>query len=172
MTTELGAIDKKRLAKMIDLLLALIAAIKKLKPKLIVLHHTATSRSFTSFVAIDRGHKNRGYPKSNLGYYCAYNYLVIGDGTVHQARTDLEQGQGASTCRERHLDICLTGNFQTDYLSEEQNKALTNLLDDLKMKYGINDIKLHKDFYNTLCPGTNLISWLKNYQNATRGHGA
>ena len=131
--------------------------------KLLIVHHTATSRDYTRFESIDRGHRERKYPISELGFYCAYNELITGDGIRHIARNESENGKGCSMCPDFHYDLCCTGNFNRDVLSYTQEQTLRKVLDDFVSR-GYK-IRIHQNYYATDCPGRNLIQWLKeNYQ--------
>ena len=147
------------LLKMIKVLQGLLKLLKK-KPKLLLIHHTATNQHYTKAETINKTHKEKGYSISKLGFYCAYNEIITGDGIRHIARGEDENGQGALTCPDFHYDLCLTGNFNQDTLSEKQELSLREQLDYFQ-KQGYK-IKLHQNFYATDCPGFNLIAWLRD----------
>ncbi len=126
----------------------------------VIIHHTATDRDRTSFEAINRGHKNRGYSQSSLGFYCAYNCLITGDGEEHWARSLDESGHATSAYKGFHIDICLCGNFMRERMSNKQIESLTKVLDRIKKKSGIKSLRGHRNYYPTLCPGQNLYNWM------------
>ena len=133
----------------------------------ILLHHSGISyeKNPNQFEANNRVHKKWGV-KSSLGYWLGYNYEISMDGIVRQARREGERTvacwqQGMNTGKAIH--ICLDGNFSIQAPTLQQEKSLTKLLKELKLKYPDTEILHHKNFANTQCPG-NLIpaNWHKN----------
>jgi uncharacterized protein YbbC (DUF1343 family) len=57
-----------------------------------------------------------------------------------------------------HAQICVVGNYEVQKLSDASLKALVNLTAFLKQRYRIDNknIKTHKDYTETLCPGKDL----------------
>ena len=157
------SIEIEKIKKQIFIITTLLKKIRRLYQllfgkKLLIVHHTATARDYTRFESINRGHKERKYEISELGYYCAYNELITGNGERHYARKESENGQGCSTCPDFHYDLCLTGNFNKEVLSDFQEKTLRNVLNDFKGR-GY-EIKIHQDYYATDCCGRSLIDFL------------
>ena len=153
---------KKQIAiitKLIKLYQMLLRELFKKKVD-VILHHTATDRDRTSFEAIDRGHKQRGYSESSLGFFCAYNCLITGDGVEHWARSLDESGEGTSAFKGFHIDLCLTGNTMQEKMSDKQIETLINVLDRIKKKCGIKSLNGHRNYFATLCPGQNLYNWM------------
>ena len=171
MSTEIEILKKQILiiTKLIKIYQMLLREIFKKKVD-VILHHTATDRDRTSFEAINRGHKNRRrngkrvFSQSSLGFHCAYNCLITGDGEEHWARSLDESGEGTSAFKGFHIDLCATGNFMTEALSEAQILTLTRVLKRIEEKCGIKSIKGHRNYYATLCPGKNLYKWMLNYR--------
>jgi len=151
---------KKKITLIRKILAVYLKLLKLIQGPDIIIHHTATSQKKTRFEAINRNHKHMGYSKSELGYYCAYNCLITGDGKAHWARTRNETGQGSRTYKRFHLDICLTGNFMNEEPSPEQLKTLSDILSDISYRKLLG----HRQCFATLCPGDNLMKWIKNYQ--------
>ena len=151
------------ITKLIKLYQMLLRELFKKKVDVII-HHTATSKNYTTFEAINRGHKRRGYSQSSLGFYAAYNCLITGDGEEHWARSLDESGEGTSAFKGFHIDICLTGNFMVEALSEAQKITLTRVLKRIEGKSGIKSLTFHRDYYPTLCPGKNLIKFIEDYK--------
>lgn len=139
------------------------------KIQFLVIHHSASGTK-TTLKQIDAWHKAREFPKSSLGFYVGYHY-VIGDGWIKQTRAWKDIGAHA---REKGMNfksigICLTGNFLYDKPSEYQKKELVKLLVGLmaEFKLGENKILRHGDVSNTACPGKitvkDIQSWVRKY---------
>ena len=105
--------------KMIKLYQELLRKMRSRKVDIII-HHTATDRDRTSSEAINNNHRQRGYSKSSLGYYCAYNCLITADGVKHWSRQLDESGHGTSAYKGFHIDLCLTGNFELEKPTDDQ----------------------------------------------------
>ena len=155
-------------AEKINLIVKMILSIRKALNNIlsqipVIVHHSATDRDTTTFEAIDRGHQNRGYPKSSLGYYCGYDYFIESDGKVTQARRELEPDFHTSAYQGLSIGICLAGNFTFQQPSEEQLKSLKELLETMKLRYN-GKVSVHKDYYNTECCGKNLIKFVREYK--------
>ncbi len=127
--------------------------------KYIIIHHSAVSREKNpeQFDAINNYHKRKGW--GMIGYH----YLIEPDGEIKVGRME---GQSGAHCIGHNYDslgICLTGNFDIEDPTKEQEKSLKILLLDLLEGYKNAQIKYHRDFANKTCPGK-LISdnWAKN----------
>lgn len=119
----------------------------KNKPLVLIYHHAAVDEM--SVEQIHEFHKEKGW--SGIGY----NYYIRKDGSIFKGRS--EEADGAHTIgrNSSSLGICLEGNFEEEDVTKEQKESLENLSVYLLMKYDIVDIKGHKEFYETLCPGKN-----------------
>jgi len=140
---------------------------RKNYPEVIIIHHTATSRDYTTFQAIEAGHKRRwSYFVSELGFCMGYHYLITGDGVIHQARVDEEGGAHTINWNEKSIGICLTGNFQNEQPSQKQLDSLTQLLTQLRKKWNFTREQIfgHQEKSATLCPGTNLMKFIEDYR--------
>lgn len=159
----------KILQKLIELYQELLA--KKREIDYIIIHHTATARDYTTFEAINREHQRRwkGKSKSQLAMYCGYQYLITGDGKIHQARLDTEQGWHCNEHNFNTIGIALTGNFMREKISSAQIISLEELLAEKLKQYNLDkkQIKGHKEMLGskTLCPGEYLFQWLNKYRN-------
>lgn len=146
-----------------------------MSPISIIIHHSVSSKK-TTISQLNEWHKARDFPLSSLGFYIGYHYVILGDGTVKQVRRDNEIGAHSPPNTGR-LGICLTGNFNIEEPSDAQIKSLLELTEKLKSAYGIQDIKGHREFNKTECPGENLykwvleqrISWLQRLINIIKG---
>ncbi len=63
-----------------------------------------------------------------------------------------------------HALICVMGNYEHQILSETQFEQLAFLTANLADKYEVSaeDIKSHKDYTETLCPGKDLYRYLED----------
>ena len=113
----------------------------------LVLHHAAAS-GFTA-QQIHQVHLNNGW--SGI----AYHYYVRKDGCVYRGRP--EDKAGAHTHDENYhtIGICFEGNFETDEMGGAEFEAGRALVADIRERYPGIDVKRHKDFNATACPGKN-----------------
>lgn len=132
-----------------------------IKPKFIILHHSAVNSSSNSdqFEANNNYHKSKGFPLSSLGYYLGYNYEIATNGRVRQAR---KEGEITAAVPELELNsgkaihICLDGNFDYEEPKPSQIFALRDLLKKLTKEFGITEdtIYFHRTFnHKKTCPG-------------------
>lgn len=127
-------------------------------PKEIIIHHSASSAD-TTLEQINAWHKARGFTVSSLGNYVGYHYVIDKTGKIFQTRRDNEIGCHTIP-NEGKIGVCLIGNFQTLFAPKAQITAMLNLVKELKKLYNINEIKGHRDFQNTECPGDNLYLYV------------
>ena len=129
-------------------------------PKKILIHHTASPQEWTTYIDVNRWHKDRGYSVSAKGFYIAYHYFIGKDGKVTQARSDWERTMHTRVedVNNESIAICLAGNFEQEELSEAQRDALSDLLLEKTQEYGVKpkNVLRHRDVQATLCPGKNL----------------
>ncbi len=129
------------------------------------MHHTATARDKTTFVAVDRYHRDKWWFKSSLGFYIGYQYFIDAAGIVTQGRVDADVGAHTIGYNDKSLGICLAGNFDVEYPSSVQVVALTRLLKNKSSQYGIPPEKImpHRAFANKNCYGKNLADdWARH----------
>jgi hypothetical protein len=135
--------------------------------KEIVIHHSASNIN-TPIAEIDRWHKQRNFTKSSLGFFVGYHYVILANGKLIQTRRENELGCHTIP-NDGKLGICVVGNFMIEKPTDAQLNTLGVLCNRLKKDYNINEVKGHRDFSRTECPGDNLylyvlqdkISWLK-----------
>ena len=110
--------------------------------KYIIIHHSAVSREKNSeqFDAINNYHKSKGW--GMIGYH----YLIEPNGKIKVGRMENQHGAHCIGCNHNSIGICLTGYFDIEYPTEEQEKSLRNLLVDLLKEYKGAEIKYHRDF--------------------------
>lgn len=133
------------------------------RPNRIIWHHSADPYPGHQFERIDAYHKRKLFPRSSLGYYVGYHYLIEQDGTIHKARLDTEIGAHDAGENYASIGICLAGNFNVSNPTEAQTEAAATLIDELRTKWDIpiTRIEPHRWRDTTECPG-NLLSdyWL------------
>jgi N-acetyl-anhydromuramyl-L-alanine amidase AmpD len=139
-----------------------------LKPediKYLIVHHTATPRDSTTFEAVKR------YHTQELGWEdIGYHFFINGQGILNLGRPVNYVGShcSAGSMNFKSLGICLAGNFEVEKPSEGQLKMLESILRELMNKYKIpiDNLLGHCEVpgAKTLCPGKNLLEWLKNYR--------
>lgn len=140
------------------------------KPQYIVIHHSATPRDTTGIAGIDAGHKSRGFPRSSLGYYVGYHYVILGDGTIVQCRKEDEVGAHAKTTDGMNLKsigVCLVGNFDEQTPNVEQLKSLAGLIAGIRARHitiPLDKVISHGEVAQTACAGKSLVSWVKTYR--------
>jgi len=134
-----------------------------MKPKFLIIHHSASSRDRTTLSAINFWHKQRGFPKSSLGWYIGYHYVITGNGMLYQTRKENEMGAHARAngMNYKSIGICLTGNFEIEKPSTKQLNTLKKFIENHPnlTVLGHNQIP-----YPTACPGQRLLEWINNYK--------
>lgn len=96
--------------------------------------------------------------KSSLGYYVGYQKWIEYDGTLFVARRDNEEGAHTKGFNKVSVGICLQGDMETMKPTEAQLETLKRELDKYRA-IGL-EIKMHRNFAATLCPGRYLVDWL------------
>ena len=120
---------------------------KRSKTDMIVLHHAEASSCSTQ--NIHQWHLNNGW----IGF--GYHYLVRKDGSIYTGRPEWALGSHAKGYNDRSIGICFEGKFNKEIMPEIQIKAGKELVEYLKKKYKITNIKRHSDLMATDCPGKN-----------------
>ncbi len=123
----------------------------------IVIHHSATETggmdSFDRVARRERGWKGVGY------HFVIGNGHGAGDGEVEVTFRWEDQIHGAHAGVEQYneygIGICLVGDFNTGYPTEQQIRALVSLITYLQERNNIptSEILLHRHLKNTACPG-------------------
>lgn len=148
-------------------------------PQVIVVHHSVTPRDLAIVAtegSINRTHQNRGFPKSSLGWFVGYHYMIFGDGTVKQYRADSDVGAHCSqqSMNFHSIGICVIGNFdnpsstpklKSETPSSAQVVSLKRLVSDLMVKYRIGGdlIYPHRYFAPKSCYGNVLPdNWVQS----------
>lgn len=111
----------------------------------IVLHHAAASEC--SPETIHRWHLANGWV--GIGYH----FVVRKNGEICRGRPEAAIGAHAYEHNNDTIGICFEGNFETEQMQARQIQAGNELVQYLKEKYCIDDVKRHSDFNKTTCPG-------------------
>lgn len=94
-----------------------------------------------------------------------YHFMIDFHGRIFETRPLQFPGDTNTDYDVRgHALICVIGNFEVQEVNRLQLKSLTNLTRFLKEKYNValKDIKTHKDYTETKCPGKNLYNFFEN----------
>ena len=115
----------------------------------IVIHHSQSRKTFDE---IKKLHVNK-YKWNDIGYH----FVIDKDGNVLNGRDINKIGAHVYGYNEDSLGICLIGNFDVEFPNHLQLNSLSILIKDLKSKFDIKEIKMHRDFPNVAktCPGKN-----------------
>ena len=127
----------------------------EIQPNRIIWHHSADASTRYQFEGINQYHKTRGFPKSSLGFYVGYHYLVEYDGTIRKARKDTEIGAHDKDENYGSIGICLAGHFGINKPSAAQAEAAAQLVDELIIKWNVPITRIDPHRWNdsTDCPG-------------------
>lgn len=129
-------------------------------PKWLIVHHTETQGQ--TFEQINEFHRQKWNLLSSLGFYLGYHYFIDIDGSVRQARADVDEGAHCIGYNLKSIGIGLNGNFDITTPTIPQINSLKKLLLELALKYKIpnNKIVPHRRFSPKTCYGSKLSdSW-------------
>jgi N-acetyl-anhydromuramyl-L-alanine amidase AmpD len=116
--------------------------------KRVIIHHTASADVPAS--TIHQWHLNQGW--SGIGYH----FVIRANGVVERGRPEQTIGAHAGSAGNGDsIGIVLTGNFEIGAPSTAQMIALTELIKELRGRYGNLAVIGHKDVVATACPGKN-----------------
>lgn len=101
--------------------------------KYLIIHHEAppTVVSGDRFDIVDQYHKSLGW--NGIGYH----YFIEKSGMVKQGRQDNETGAHTKGHNDDSLGICLAGNFDLEMPTDNQIKALKDLLKNKMAQYSV-----------------------------------
>jgi len=91
-----------------------------------------------------------------------YHFMIDLKGNIYEARPINFPGDTNTDYDvTEHALICVVGNYEMQKLSKASLKSLVRLTAFLKQKYHVDlkDIKTHKDYTETLCPGKDLYKY-------------
>jgi N-acetylmuramoyl-L-alanine amidase CwlA len=112
--------------------------------KYIVIHNVAGE---STAERIHQQHINQGW--AGIGYH----FFIDNDGGIWRGRPLNSQGAHVELANSDKVGICLNGNLDQRKPTDTQIKALLWLLDVLKQWYPNAQVKGHRDFNQTACPG-------------------
>lgn len=119
--------------------------LKRKKTEVIILHHADADKC--SIEDIHSWHIQRGWAG------CGYHFFVRKNGSIYRGRPEDVIGSHTSGNNSNSIGICFEGNYMIQTMPEAQIKSGQELVEYLKYKYGITQVKRHKDFAATNCPG-------------------
>lgn len=128
------------------------------KPNKIIIHHSADSSTENQAEKIDAYHKSLGFPRSEIGLYGGYHYLIERNGYIFEYRNETEIGAHDKDENINSIGICLAGNFNLETPTTAQCTALSSVLDRLLRDWHIpiSRIEPHRWGDTTDCPGLRL----------------
>lgn len=136
--------------------------------KYVVIHHSITPRDLSlqkSVESFNNTHKKIHLEPNSKDLHIAYHWVIAGDGSKMETRGLDEVGYHATNLpvNKESLGICLTGNFDEEYPSDEQIKTLKKLLLWICNEFNVSPENIigHKDVYDKKsCPGDHLYAML------------
>lgn len=128
----------------------------------IIIHCSATPEGIDFTVDhIDSWHRNRGW------YGIGYHYVIYRDGSVHDGRKLDMIGAHCTGHNKYSIGICYIGGCAKDCKTpkdtrtEEQKKALFDLVKKLKEQFPGATVHGHREFAKKTCPSFDVQKWLK-----------
>lgn len=115
----------------------------------ILFHHVGAEHDFDQVK--DYHVRVRGW--SDIGYH----YFIERDGTVKEGRPLSRRGAHSIEANGFAIGICLSGDFTKRQPTKAQYEAAAKIGYELMQRFNIpvGNLKTHKDFSPTLCPGDN-----------------
>lgn len=150
-------------AVQINLEPSLIEANTEFRPwKYIVIHHTATLSG--SVESIHEKHLQRRDASGRHWRGIGYHYLIgngngMEDGEIQATFRWRDQLSGAHAGQQQFneygIGICLVGNFEQTGPTSAQQRAVRQLVSELKSRFGMTEEQIlkHGDLKATACPG-------------------
>ena len=136
----------------------------------LVVHHTGMPRnSYGSTLAgVNEHHRTKNWGwflnvirarKNSLGYYVQYHYFIDGEGQLTRTREDSEIGWHAKQANDHSVAICIAGDFDEEYLNDDQLTTFKQLLGKLLRTYNLSPLAVmgHNAVVRTDCPGEHLM---------------
>lgn len=119
---------------------------KRNSTRYIILHHRAGCGDAES---IHQGHLANGW--SGIGYH----FYIRSDGGIYRGRPIGTVGAHCTGYNDKSVGVCFEGNLENETMPSAQLKAGRELVSHLKGLYPAAEVKKHKDFQSTACPGKN-----------------
>ncbi len=133
--------------------------------KYILIHCSDVKQNkiFDQFKSINQYHRDvRGFPKSSLGIYVGYHYLITGNKT-YKCKEDWEVGAHCNMVIDglsmnwQSIGVAIGFDGDLEYPTDTHLKLFKSLMDDLMIKYDIpiENIRFHRDYdvKGKTCPG-------------------
>ena len=120
---------------------------KRPETNYIILHHAASSKCSPD--DIHKIHLGNGW--AGIGYH----FYVRKDGSVYTGRPIDMLGAHTNNYNSQAIGICFEGNFEKEEMTDTQIKSGQEIITYLKSIYPKAEVKKHKDFNATVCPGKN-----------------
>jgi N-acetyl-anhydromuramyl-L-alanine amidase AmpD len=117
---------------------------KRATTRYIVLHHRAGDGNVQS---IHNTHLKNGW--TGIGYH----FYVRKDGGIYRGRPVDMVGAHTTNYNSISIGVCFEGNFENESMSATQIKAGQELISYLRSLYPNAEVKGHRDFNSTACPG-------------------
>ena len=132
----------------------------------LVIHHSASSRSNTSAQEIERWHKKRDF--TEIGYHFVISHL----GEIIVGR-DIEKTPASVKGHNRGtIAVCCTGNFTLDEANDPYHRQFLSLARLVNhYRENIPDLKIvgHRELAATECPGLSVdLDNMRKYFDAVR----
>lgn len=133
-------------------------------PRYIVIHcsDVPEKTQWDQFASINTYHRDsRGFPRSSLGFYVGYHYLITG-GKEYVCKRDFEEGAHCNQLQDgvsmnfQSIGVCVGFDGDVELPSKVHMDLLKGRVRLLQMQYGISNdrIKFHRDFQPAkTCPG-------------------
>ncbi|MDT3697295.1 MAG: DUF1343 domain-containing protein [Ignavibacterium sp.] len=94
-----------------------------------------------------------------------YHFMIDLKGNIYEARPiNIPGDTNTDYDVNGHALICVVGNYEVQKINEEQLSSLSKLTAFLKHRFNVDlkDIKTHKDYTETLCPGKDLYKYFED----------
>lgn len=112
---------------------------------MIVLHHASATNC--TIYNVHKWHLANGWSG------CGYHYFINKRGEIYKGRQDDVIGSHAKGFNSTSIGICFEGNFDKEVPSQVQIDSGLELVEYLKKKYSISNVKGHGELMATACPG-------------------
>lgn len=128
----------------------------------LIVHCTATPEGRVTTVAdVDLWHRQKGW--TGIGYH----YLIGLNGEIWEGRREALTGAHTLKHNADSIGVCYVGGCDSDMKTKDtrtpaQKQSLIKLLTDLKKKYPKAEIKGHRDYNSTSCPGFDAYQEYRN----------
>ncbi|HOJ08605.1 MAG: DUF1343 domain-containing protein [Ignavibacteriota bacterium] len=94
-----------------------------------------------------------------------YHFMIDLKGKIYEARpVNVPGDTNTDYDVNGHVLICVVGNYEEQKINREQLNSLSKLTAFLKQRFNVDlkDIRTHKDYTETLCPGKDLYKYFED----------